>query len=79
MKLIEIFRLRHLLDCYDLRLIDLNPSVMNNETQEFYRSDAKCAFEWVHLQLASLQSFKNLGRSRMCSILFLDLITKSLT
>jgi len=78
-ELLEIFWLRHLLDRFDLRLVDLNPSVMNNETQEFPKSDAKCAFEWVHLQPATLQSFKNLSRSHMCSTLFLDLTTKSST
>jgi len=34
MNLLEILRLKHLLDYVDLRLVDLNSSVMNNETQE---------------------------------------------
>ena len=40
----------------------LIPPMINSETQEFPRSDAKCVFEWVHLQLASSQYFKILTK-----------------
>jgi len=53
MKLPEILRLRHLLDCLDIRLAGLNSFVMSDEEQELSRSYTKHTLEWIHLQLKS--------------------------
>ena len=49
----EILRLRHLLDCLDIRLVNLNPSVMNDKAQELSICNTTHALEWIHLQLIS--------------------------
>ena len=50
----EILGLRHLLDCLDIRLADLNSSVMNDEMHELSRGYTIQALEWIYLQLKSL-------------------------
>jgi len=47
MKLPEILRLWHLLDYLDIRLADVNSSVMNDETQELSRGYTKHALECI--------------------------------